>query len=148
MDMSWGMHPLLWFATLALFLGVASFMAGGRIRGCGRRVILMALGLALVLPGACLLLRIFLPETVDGRFRAYAKFYRGIQTGMSRAEVFIVRERCYPKDGPRKRPKVMDDQPGSLGFFMNPEHSREPNCEGIFLKLESGRATSKVYSAD
>lgn len=78
--MIWGMHPLLWIAARALFLGVASFMAGG----------------------------------------------------ISRAEVFIVLERCYPKDGPRKRPKVMDDQPGSLGFFINPERSHEPNCEGIF----------------
>lgn len=33
----------------------------------------------------------------------------------------------------------------ALGF---PEPSLEPNCEGIFLKLESGRVTSKVYSAD
>lgn len=35
-----------------------------------------------------------------------------------------------------------------LSFFMNPETSREPNCEGIFLTLEASRVTKKVYSAD
>jgi hypothetical protein len=42
----------------------------------------------------------------------------------------------------------MSDEPDSLGFFMNPESSREPNCEGIFLKLEAGRVVSKEYSPD
>jgi hypothetical protein len=42
----------------------------------------------------------------------------------------------------------LHDTPDGLGFFMNPEASREPNCEGIFLRLEQGRVTKKTYSPD
>jgi len=62
--------------------------------------------------------------------------------------VLAALDRRYPKSGARKRPKVMEDTAESLGFFMNPETSREPNCGGIFLKLEQGRVKSKVYSPD
>lgn len=54
----------------------------------------------------------------------------------------------YPKNGKRQRPRIMQDNPGSLGFFMNPETSREPNCEGIFLDFKDGRIVSKAYSPD
>jgi len=57
-------------------------------------------------------------------------------------------DRHYPASGPRRRPKVMTDEPGRLGFFMDPERYREPNCEGIFLTLTNGRVAGKWYSAD
>ena len=67
---------------------------------------------------------------------------------MTREQVLAAMDQRYPTNGSRKRPKIMDDTPESLGFFMNPETSREPNCEGIFLTLERGRVTRKVYSPD
>ncbi|MFT5109867.1 MAG: hypothetical protein ACI9UA_005519 [Pseudoalteromonas tetraodonis] len=42
----------------------------------------------------------------------------------------------------------MDDTSERFGFFMNPEHSKDPNCEGIFLSLHKGTVAKKVYSAD
>jgi hypothetical protein len=88
------------------------------------------------------------PWLVDSRFRSYRAFYRDIEIGMTRNEVFEALERNYPADGPRKRPKILNDTAEGLGFFMDPETSREPNCEGIFLRLESGRVSAKSYSAD
>jgi hypothetical protein len=44
----------------------------------------------------------------------------------------------YPKNGKRQRPRIMQDNPGSL----------EPNCEGIFLDFKDGRIVSKAYSPD
>jgi hypothetical protein len=67
---------------------------------------------------------------------------------MTRDEVYAALDHRYPKSGARKRPNVMEDTATNLGFFMNPETSREPNCEGIFLKFEKGRVKSKVYSPD
>jgi hypothetical protein len=90
----------------------------------------------------------FHPEFVDKRFRTYKAFYRDIHVGMTREEVIAAMDRRYPADGPRQRPKIMSDESGELGFFMDPENSREPNCEGIFLTLESGRVVKKQYSPD
>ena len=67
---------------------------------------------------------------------------------MTRAEVFEAVDRRYPQTGIRMRPRVMKDDPGNLGFFMNPEGQGEPNCEGIFLSLELDRVKSKQYSMD
>jgi hypothetical protein len=48
-------------------------------------------------------------------------------------------ERSYPKVRVRQRPTVMNDMAESLGFFLNPETSREPKFESPF-SLRSIRA--------
>ena len=42
----------------------------------------------------------------------------------------------------------MNNAADDVGYFMNPEKSTEPNCEGIFLTLEAGSVTKMWYSAD
>ncbi len=108
---------------------------------------MVVLALIFLLPAGYLFVGLN-PWLVDSRFRTYRAFYRDIEVGMTRDQVLAVMERRYPADGLRKRPKIMDDTSQRLGFFMNPETSREPNCEGIFLALEGGRVTKIVYSAD
>jgi hypothetical protein len=111
------------------------------------QAILIMLALVFLVPGGYLFLA-FNPELVDGRFRTYKHFYNGIQIGMTTNEVFVVLDRYYPKSGVRLRPKIFNDSPQALGFFMNPETSREPNCEGIFLTLTNGCVVNKQYSPD
>lgn len=111
------------------------------------RVILAAVALLCALP-ALYIFALLHPELIDARFRAYKAFYSDIREGMTRDDVFALLERRYPPNGPRQRPKVMSDEPTNLGFFMSPEWSREPNCEGIFLQLSSGRVIRKNYSPD
>ena len=67
---------------------------------------------------------------------------------MTRDEVNLLLDRHYPELGARQRPKVMEDTSERLGFFMNPETSREPNCEGIFLSIREGQVIAKSYSED
>ena len=88
------------------------------------------------------------PYFLDPRIRAYQRFYREIQVGMTRERVLETVAARYPADGKRGRPTVMADTAEQLGFFMNPEGEREPNCEGIFLKLHDGVVTEKEYMAD
>jgi hypothetical protein len=106
----------------------------------------------LVAAGGLLLLvficGIAMPELVDGRFRTYKQFYHDIEIGMTREQVFEVMEKRYAANPARQRPKIMGDTPERLGFFMNPEKSREPNCEGIFLAIKDGKVIRKQYSMD
>lgn len=88
------------------------------------------------------------PELIDARFRTYKAFYRDIEIGMKREDVDALLERRYPAGGERQRPMLMNNAADAVGYFMNPEESTEPNCEGIFLKLKDGRVTEKQYSAD
>ena len=88
------------------------------------------------------------PEVADGRYRTFKTFYLELHEGMTREEVDLTLDRCYPKGGPRPRPRIFKETAEDLGFFMNPEHATGPNCEGIFLTLKSGRVTRKEYSAD
>lgn len=135
---------------IAAFGGLAALLAIVIARRTKRRivtVIMILLALAFTVPAGFVFLA-FHPELVDGRFRTYKRFYRDIQVGMTREQVLAAMEKHYPPNGPRKRPMIIDDTPRSLDFFMNPETSREPNCEGIFLTLEAGRVTRMSYSAD
>jgi hypothetical protein len=145
--MSFGVHPVILIAAVSGLLMLIAVVVACMARSGGVRVLMIVLALVFLLPAAQVFLA-FHPELVDGRYRTYKGFYRDIQIGMTRDEVFAVLDRRYPKAGARQRPKVMDDTPDSLGFFMNPETSREPNCEGIFLKLENGKVKSKDYSPD
>ena len=130
---------LLW----ALIAIVAAFF----VRSTESRIVAIILALVFLLPGWLALTFLF-PELVDARFRTYKQFYDGIQTGMTREQVLALMETDYPTNGLRKRPQIMNDTSNQLGFFMNPETSREPNCEGILLTLEHGRVVKKDYSAD
>ena len=118
-----------------------------RSRNPLRNGLLLGLGLILLLPVAGFGVLIN-PWLYEERFAAYCLFYRQIKTGMTSAEVVALMERRYPAGGPRSRPKIMEHSTNRLGFFMNPEHATEPNCEGIFLKLQNGAVVSKSYSAD
>jgi hypothetical protein len=145
--MSFGVHPFILFAAGGAVLALIAVVVACMVRSGGVRALMIVLALVFLLPAAYVFV-VFHPELVDGRFRTYKAFYSDIQIGMTRDEVLAVLDRRYPKAGARLRPKVMDDTQDSLGFFMNPETSREPNCEGIFLKLDNGKVKSKDYSPD
>ena len=135
---------------VAAFAGIAALVA--IVIACSARkrivtAIMIVLALTFMLPAGHVFL-LFHPEWVDGRFRTYKKFYRDIQVGMTRGQVLAALKERYPANGPRQRPMIIDDTPRRLAFFMNPEASREPNCEGIFLTLEAARVTRMSYSAD
>jgi hypothetical protein len=146
--MSLQIHPVLLFIVVVALVGLGLIIAAFFVRGGVKRAALLSLAALLTLPSSYMLLHIFVPEVVDGRFRTYKALYADIHPGMTRIEVFDLIDRHYPSTGNRGRPKVLEDTPERLGFFMNPETSTEPNCEGIFLKLAQGRVASKSYSAD
>lgn len=128
--------------AIALLLLVVSAIRLRGVVGIG----VMGLAIVLLLPAAWFLLALN-PWMHDARFRAYRSFYQDLKPGMTRDEVLKLVDSRYPASGERKAPKMMEDPP-RLWFFMNPEHSREPNCEGIFLSFQDGRMISKSYSPD
>jgi hypothetical protein len=145
--MIFGIHPAFLIAGVGLLIAAVLVFFGCRARrGLATRILLF-FALVFVLPGICLFLE-FHPELIDGRFRTYKAFYGDIKVGMTRDQVIAAMEARYPQTGKRRRPKIMEDTPNRLGFFMNPETLREPNCEEIFLSLHSGRVVSKDYSPD
>lgn len=85
---------------------------------------------------------------IDPRFRTYRSFYYEIEEGMTRQQVVEILIKHYPRDGVRDRPIVRSDDKDQLGFLMNPEDYREPNCEGIFLEMKDGVVVKKTYSND
>lgn len=129
--------------VLAILALVGSFF----VRRWFLKVPLLLLVPVLLAP-AGLLAAIYNPWLVDARFRTFRQFYHDIRPGMTREDVLVAMERRYPEGGPRKRPTIMVDEPEHLGFFMNPETEREPNCEGIFLGLKGGRVTTVGYGED
>jgi len=145
--MSFGVHPFILIAAVGALAALAAIVIACRAKSGLITAIMVALALVFIAPAGCVFLA-FHPELVDGRFRTYKRFYQDIKVGMTRDQVLAAMELRYPTNGPRKRPTIMRDTPEGLGFFMSPEASREPNCEGIFLTLEAGRVTKMVYSAD
>jgi hypothetical protein len=145
--MSFGVHPFILIAAVGALLALVTVVIACKARSRFAMALMLLLALVFIAPAGYVFLA-FHPALVDGRFRTYKAFYHDLQVGMTREQVLAAMERRYPADGPRKRPKIMDDTPTSLGFFMNPETSREPNCEGIFLTLEGGHVTKIVYSPD
>ena len=129
-------------------LGVAAIVAAIVGRGGVFKAAMTVLGLVLLTAVTYVLLASFAPEFIDARFRTYKAFYRDIEPGMTRGEVMTLVDRHYPATGARQRPKMVYDDADRLGFFMNPETSHEPNCEGIFLSMSRERVTAKSYSAD
>jgi hypothetical protein len=145
--MSFGIHPFLLIAGFGLLVAVVLVVFACRAKSAFATVLLLLFALVFTVPGIYLFLA-FHPELVDGRFRAYKAFYADIKVGMTRDQVIAAMEKRYPKNGKRQRPTIIGDTPEALGFFMNPETSREPNCEGIFLSLTNSHVVSKTYSPD
>jgi hypothetical protein len=140
-------HPFLLLAALGVMAALVISAMVVRVKSLAERAFLILFAFGCVAP-AGLFLVVAHPELVDSRFATYKAFYRDIRGGMNRADIDALLARRYPSAGSRKRPNIMEDTPERLGFFMNPETSREPNCEGIFLTLHDGRVTEKSYSPD
>jgi hypothetical protein len=140
-------HPFVLSALGGGVLGLAAFVSGWFVTKPVSRMLLLGVGIFLFVPSTYLAL-LANPGLIDARFRVYQQFYRNIEVGMSREQVLEAMERRYPATGERKRPKIMEDSSSLLGFFMNPEGSREPNCEGIFLTMREGRVVERTYSMD
>lgn len=146
--MNLGIHPVVLTAILAGIVGLIAAIFAFCASRAIPRVILIAIALLCASPALFIYIALH-RELIDARFRTYKAFYGDIHEGMTRADVFALQERRYPPNGPRQRPKTVSDEPEALGFFMNPEEEGgEPNCEGIFLSLQEGRITKKVYSPD
>lgn len=145
--MNFGVHPFILIAVGGALAALVAIVIACRAKSGFVTAMMVVLALVFIAPAGYVFLA-FHPELVDGRFRTYKRFYSDIQVGMTREQVLAAMEQRYPTNGPRKRPTIMDDTPVRLGFFMNPENSNEPNCEGIFLTLEAGRVSKIVYSAD
>ncbi len=142
-----GIHPFILIAIAGAFAALVAIILAFKARSGVGIALLAALALVCLVP-AGLVFVMFHPELVDARFRTYKRFYHDIEIGMTREQVLAAMDRFYPASGLRKRPSIMEDTPDRLGFFMNPETSREPNCEGIFLTLENDKVTKKTYSPD
>ncbi|MCB1092454.1 MAG: hypothetical protein KDL87_13035 [Verrucomicrobiae bacterium] len=140
-------HPLFWLSFMGVVFAILAWLASRRSQG-GKRIWLVTIGALCALCPGYVLAYVFKPELVDARHRAYKSFYHELQIGMTREEVIASLEKHYPAGGARQRPTIMRDTAEELGFFMNPEQSHEPNCEGIFLDLAQGHVTRKRYSRD
>lgn len=142
------LNPFVLILTIGLILVIVSTTVACRTKSPRIRAAFSVIGLISLLLPCWLLMAVFFPEWIDGRYRAYRNFYDDISPGMTREQVLASMEKSYPPGGPRKRPRVNADTPENLSFFMDPEGSREPNHEGIILHLSDGRVTRKIYSGD
>jgi phosphoglycerol transferase MdoB-like AlkP superfamily enzyme len=147
MSLSFGIHPFFLIAGTGLLISLVFVVFAWRAKSAFATVLLLLFALIFTVPSIYLFFALH-PEVVDGRFRTYKAFYSDIKVGMTRDQVIAAMQARYPQSGKRQRPKIMDDEADRLGFFMNPEASREPNCEGIFLSLTNGSVASKTYSPD
>jgi hypothetical protein len=145
--MGLGIHPIYVIAGLTLVGAIGCIVFACRATGWIKRAMLLLVAVILLAPTG-LLASMLKPELVDARFRTYKRLYGDIQIGMTRAEVMTTVQRHYPSGGKRMEPKVLEDSTNRLDFFMNPEGSREPNCEGIFLQMQEDRVVKKSYSED
>ena len=145
--MSTGLHPLLLIAAVSLIGALACLFFACLASNWLKRGILIMAALFLLTPSGVALL-CFKPELVDGRYKTYKQLYGDIHVGMNRAEVMTLVDRHYPSEGERLPPEIIEDSDKKLSFIMNPEDSTEPNCEGIFLKLENDAVVKKSYARD
>lgn len=145
--MTFGIHPAFLIAGVGLLIAVVLVFFACRARSGFVTGLFVFLALVFTLPSIYVFLALH-PELIDGRFRTYKSFYEDIKVGMTHDQVIAAMEARYPKSGKRQRPKIFADTAEVLSFVMNPETSREPNCEGIFLTLTNGCVLSKTYSPD
>jgi len=78
-------------------------------------------------------------------FLCLTLFLTGLLQG---AEVMTLVDQHYPSEGERLRPNLIEGSDKKLSFFMNPEDSAEPNCEGIFLQMQDNKVVRKSYARD
>ncbi|OYW74010.1 MAG: hypothetical protein B7Z37_19435 [Verrucomicrobia bacterium 12-59-8] len=145
--MSSSPHPIFVLAVLGIVVSLIMLVTVFRVRRVGLKVLLVLIAVLALAPTGLVLVAMY-PEWVDARFRSYKAFYEGIRPGMTRDEVMALQTQLYPEDGPRQKPQIIIEDDTSLTFFMHPEDSTEPNCEGIFLAFENGKLKSKTYSPD
>jgi hypothetical protein len=145
--MSSSTHPIFIIAVLGAAASVIMLITVFRVRSWGLKVLLGLIALVTLAP-AGLVLYAMHPEWMDARYRSYKAFYEGIRLGMTREEIMALQTQLYPEGGPRQKPQIIIEDEKGLTFFMHPEHSAEPNCEGIFLGFENGKLKSKTYSPD
>ena len=145
--MSTGLHPLLLIAVVSLIGALACLFFACSASHWLKRGVLIVTALFLLGPSGVALL-CFKPELVDDRFRTYKQLFGDIEVGMSRAEVMTLVDQHYPSKGERLRPNIIEDSDKKLSFFMNPEDSTEPNCEGIFLRMQDNKVVRKSYARD
>ena len=142
-----GLHPLIIIAAITLIGAIACLVFAYLASHWLKRGILIVAALFLLGPSGVALI-CFKPELVDDRFRTYKQLFGDIEVGMSRAEVMTLVDQHYPSKGERLRPNLIEDSDKKLSFFMNPEDSTEPNCEGIFLKMQDNKVVRKSYTRD
>lgn len=147
MGMTSSVHPIFVLAALGIAASMILLVTVFRVRSRGLKVLLTLIAVVTLTPAGLVGMALF-PEWVDARYKTYKEFYAQIQPGMTRAEIMALQDRLYPAGGPRQKPTIIMEDDRSLTFFMHPEHSREPNCEGIFLAFEDGKLKSKNYSPD
>ncbi|WP_395739539.1 hypothetical protein [Prosthecobacter sp.] len=140
-------HPIFVLAALGIASTVLMLFIAFRVRRLGLKLLLVLISVLTLAPAGLVLASAY-PEWIDARYRSYKTFFADIQLGMTRDEVMAVQARLYPEGGPRKKPSILVEDERSITFFMHPEHTTEPNCEGIFLAFENGRLKSKTYSPD
>ena len=145
--MGFGLHPLILIAAVTLMVAVAFLVFAYLASHWLKRGILIVAALFLLGPSVVALIG-FKPELVDDRFRTYKQLFGDIEVGMSRAEVMTLVDQHYSSEGERLRPNLIEDSDKKLSFFMNPEDSTEPNCEGIFLNMRDNKVVRKSYARD
>ena len=145
--MGFGLHPLILIAAVTLIGAVACLVFAYLASHWLKRGILIVAVLFLLGPSGVALI-CFKPELVDDRFKIYKQLFGDIEVGMSRAEVMTLVDQHYPSEGERLRPNIVEDSNKKLSFFMNPEDSAEPNCEGIFLEIQDNKVLRKSYARD
>ena len=142
-----GLHPLILIAAVTLIGAVACLVFAYFASHLLKRGILIVAALFLLGPSGVALIG-FKPELVDSRYKTYKQLFRDIEVGMSRAEVMTLVDQHYPSEGERLLPNLIEDSDKKFGFFMNPEDSAEPNCEGIFLEMQDNNVVRKSYARD
>jgi hypothetical protein len=145
--MEFGLHPLFLIAAVTLIGTLACLFSACLASNWLKRGILIVAALFLLTPSGVALICIK-PELVDGRYKTYKQLYGDIHVGMSRAEVMTLVDQHYPSGGERLPPNIIEDSDKKLSFFMNPEDSTEPNCEGIFLRMQDDSVVKKSYARD
>ena len=135
------------FVVVTCLVAVTMLTLVFRANSTWGRVGLLVSGIIFAIPSAYTLVA-FKPGWFDARYKVYQAFYDDIHVGMTRDEVLKCMSVHYTKGSERLSPNIISDDSNSLGFFMNPEKSGEPNCEGIFLDMKSGIVVRKRYSAD
>ena len=145
--MGFGLHPIFLIAIVTLIGALVCLVFACLASNWLKRGILIVVALFLLAPSGAALICLK-PELVDGRYSTYKQLYGDIEVEMSRAQVMKLVDQHYPSGGKRLRPKVLEDSEVKLSFFMNPEDSAAPDCEGIFLQMEDDSVVKKSYVRD